>query len=134
MAVKKTDHRPEQQPTRLRLLSHRPLTRLRLLSHQPPTTLKLCFIYCAIFLPFRFYGTECPHMNGAGLNLPGKTQVIKIFLPLRFYGTECPHMNDTECPHMNDTGLNLPGKTQVIKIDRTSILNNDSIVACGFLG
>ena len=65
-------------------------------------------------------------MNGAGLNLPGKTQVIKIFLPLRFYGTECPHMNGA--------GLNLLGKTQVIKIDRTSILNNDGMVACGFLG
>ena len=35
---------------------------------------------------------------------------------------------------MNGAGLNLPGKTQVIKIDRTSILNNDSIVARGFLG
>ena len=54
-------------------------------------------------------------MNGAGLNLPSKTQVIKIFLPLRFYGTGCPHMNGA--------GLNLPGKTQVIKIDRTSFLN-----------
>ena len=60
------------------------------------------------------------------LNLPGKTQVIKIFLPLRVYGTECPHMNGV--------GLNLPGKTQIIKIDRTSILNNDGMVACGFLG
>ena len=46
-------------------------------------------------------------MNCAGLNSPGKTQVIKIFLPSRFY--------DTECSHMNGTGLNLPGKTQVIK-------------------
>ena len=35
---------------------------------------------------------------------------------------------------MNGAGLNLPGKTRVIKIDRTSILNNDGIVACGFLG
>ena len=35
---------------------------------------------------------------------------------------------------MNGTGLNLPGKTQVIKIDRTSVLNNDGMVACGFLG
>ena len=35
---------------------------------------------------------------------------------------------------MNDTDLNLPGKTWVIKIDRTSILNNGGIVACGFLG
>ena len=65
-------------------------------------------------------------MNGASLNLPSKTQVIKIFLPLRFYGTECPHMNGT--------GLNLPGKTEVIKIDSTSILNDDGMVACGFLG
>ena len=65
-------------------------------------------------------------MNGAGLNLPGKTQVIKIFLALRFYSTECPQMNGA--------GLNLPCKTQVmIKIDRTSILNNDGMVACGFL-
>ena len=31
-------------------------------------------------------------------------------------------------------GLNLPGETQVNKIERTSILNNDSMVACGFLG
>ena len=37
-------------------------------------------------------------------------------------------------PHMNGAGLNLPGKTRVIKIDRTSILNNDGMVACGFLG
>ena len=35
---------------------------------------------------------------------------------------------------MNGASLNLPGKTQVIKIDRTSILNNDGMVACGFLG
>ena len=37
-------------------------------------------------------------------------------------------------PHMNGAGLNLPGKARVIKIDRTSILNNDGMVACGFLG
>ena len=35
---------------------------------------------------------------------------------------------------MNGAGLNLPGKTRVIKIDRTSILNNDGMVACAFLG
>ena len=35
---------------------------------------------------------------------------------------------------MNGAGLNLPCKTIVIKIDRTSILNNDSMVAHGFLG
>ena len=35
---------------------------------------------------------------------------------------------------MNSAGLNWPGKTQVIKIDRTSVLNNDGMVACGFLG
>ena len=35
---------------------------------------------------------------------------------------------------MNGAGLNLPGKTRVIKIDRTSIFNNDGIVACGSLG
>ena len=35
---------------------------------------------------------------------------------------------------MNGAGLNLPGKTQVIKIDHTSVLNNDGMVACGFLG
>ena len=35
---------------------------------------------------------------------------------------------------MNGADLNLPGKTWVIKIDRTSILNNDGMVACGFLG
>ena len=35
---------------------------------------------------------------------------------------------------MNSAGLNLPGKTQVIKIDRISILNDDGMVACGFLG
>ena len=33
---------------------------------------------------------------------------------------------------MNGADLNLPGETQVIKIDRTSILNNDGMVACGF--
>ena len=33
---------------------------------------------------------------------------------------------------MNGAGLNLPGKTAVIKIDRTSILNNDDMVAFGF--
>ena len=38
----------------------------------------ISFSYCAIFLPLRFYGTECPHTNDTGLNLPGKTQVIKI--------------------------------------------------------
>ena len=37
-------------------------------------------------------------------------------------------------PHMNGADLNLPGKPRVIKIDRTSILNNDGMVACGFLG
>ena len=37
-------------------------------------------------------------------------------------------------PHMNGVDLNLPGKPRVIKIDRTSILNNDGMVACGFLG
>ena len=35
---------------------------------------------------------------------------------------------------MNGAGLNLPGKTHVIKINRTSILNNDGMVVCGFLG
>ena len=35
---------------------------------------------------------------------------------------------------MNGAGLNLPGKTQAIKLDRTSILNNGGIVACGYLG
>ena len=35
---------------------------------------------------------------------------------------------------MNGAGLNLAGKTRIIKIDRTSILNNDGMVACGFLG
>ena len=35
---------------------------------------------------------------------------------------------------MKCAGLNLPGKIHVIKIDRTSILNNDGMVACGFLG
>ena len=35
---------------------------------------------------------------------------------------------------MNGVGLNLPGKIRVIKIDRTSIFNNDSMVAYGFLG
>ena len=80
MVVKKptTNQNNNRPPTRLRLLSHRSPTRLRLLSHRPPTTLQICFIYCAIFLPLRFYGTECPHMNGAGLNLPGKPKVIKI--------------------------------------------------------
>ena len=34
---------------------------------------------------------------------------------------------------MNDVDLNLPGKPRVIKIYRTSILNNDGMVACGFL-
>ena len=35
---------------------------------------------------------------------------------------------------MNGAGLNLLGKTRVIKIVRTSILNNDGMVAYGFLG
>ena len=35
---------------------------------------------------------------------------------------------------MNGANLNLPGKPRVIKIDRTSILNNDGMVAFGFLG
>ena len=35
---------------------------------------------------------------------------------------------------MNGACLNLPGKTRVIKIDRTSTLNNDGMVACGFFG
>ena len=34
---------------------------------------------------------------------------------------------------MNGADLNLPGKPRVIKIGRTSILNNDGMVACGFL-
>ena len=37
-------------------------------------------------------------------------------------------------PHINGANLNLPGKPRVIKIDRTSILNNDGMGACGFLG
>ena len=37
-------------------------------------------------------------------------------------------------PHMNGADLNLPGKPLVFKTDRTSILNNDGMVACGFLG
>ena len=36
-------------------------------------------------------------------------------------------------PHMNGADLNFPGKPRIIKIDRTSILNNDGMVACGFL-
>ena len=35
---------------------------------------------------------------------------------------------------MNGADLNLPGKPRVIKIDCTSVLNNDGMVACGFLG
>ena len=35
---------------------------------------------------------------------------------------------------MNGADLNLPGKPRVIKTDRTSILNNDGMVAFGFLG
>ena len=35
---------------------------------------------------------------------------------------------------MNGADFNLPGKPWVIKIDHTSILNNDGMVACGFLG
>ena len=35
---------------------------------------------------------------------------------------------------MNGADLKLPRKPRVIKIDRTSILNNDGMVACGFLG
>ena len=35
---------------------------------------------------------------------------------------------------MNGADLNLPGKPRIIKIDRTSILNDDCMVACGFLG
>ena len=35
---------------------------------------------------------------------------------------------------MNGAGLNLPGKTRVMKTDSTSILNNDGMVTCGFLG
>ena len=35
---------------------------------------------------------------------------------------------------MNGAGFNLPGKTRVIKIDRTSVLNDDGMAACGFLG
>ena len=35
---------------------------------------------------------------------------------------------------MNDADLNFPGKPRIIKIDRTSILNNDGMVACDFLG
>ena len=34
---------------------------------------------------------------------------------------------------MNGADLNLPGKP-LVKIDRTSILNNDGMVACGVLG
>ena len=35
---------------------------------------------------------------------------------------------------MNGADLNLPDKPWVIKIDHTSILNNDGMVACDFLG
>ena len=34
---------------------------------------------------------------------------------------------------MNGGSLNLQGKTRVIKIDHTSILNDDGMIACGFL-
>ena len=35
---------------------------------------------------------------------------------------------------MNGADLNLPGKPRVIKTDHTSILKNDGMVACSFLG
>ena len=35
---------------------------------------------------------------------------------------------------MNGADFKSPDKPRVIKIDRTSILNNDGMVACGFLG
>ena len=35
---------------------------------------------------------------------------------------------------MNGADLNLPGKSRVVKIHCTLILNNDGMVACGFLG
>ena len=50
---------------------------------------------------------ECPHMNGAGLNFPSSGN-----------GTILPKAREAK---------------RVIKIGRTSILNNEGMVACGFL-
>ena len=87
MAVKKTDHRPEQQPTTSQITVVK-----------PPTTDHIADMLYLLrdFSAIAILWYRVPHMNGAGLNLPGKTRVIKI--------------------------------------DRISILNDDGMVACGFLG
>ena len=89
MAVKKADHRPEQQPTTDQITIVK-----------PPTT----------------------------------DHIANMLHLLRDFSTIAILWYRVSSHDMNGVGLNLPGKTQVIKTDRTSILNNDGMVACGFLG
>ena len=103
MAVKKptTDQKNNRPPTRSRLLSHWPEeqpTTEQITVVKPPTTdhtANMFYLLCD-FSAIAILWYRVPHMNGADLNLPGESRVIKI--------------------------------------GRTSILNNDSMVACGFLG
>ena len=84
-----TDHWSEKPPTTDQWLwknrpptrtttDHRPPTRLRLLNHRPLTTLQICFIYCAIFLPLPFYGTECHEWMVHSLICQVKPGLLKL--------------------------------------------------------
>ena len=69
MAVKKTDLRPEQQPTTNQITVAKPPTT----DHIANMLYLLCDFSAIATLWYRV-----PHMNGADLNLPGKPRVIKI--------------------------------------------------------
>ena len=65
----KTDHRPEQQPTTDQITTVK-----------PPTIDHIANMHYLLrdFSAIAILWYRVPHMNGAGLNLPGKTRVIKI--------------------------------------------------------
>ena len=69
MAVKKPDHRPEQQPTTNQIKVFK-----------PPTTdhIENMLYLLRDFSAFAILWYRVPHMNGADLNLLGKPRVIKI--------------------------------------------------------
>ena len=95
----KTDHQPEQQPTTDQITVVKPPTTDQITVVKPPTTDHTANMLYLLrdFSAIAILWYRVPHMNGADLNLPGKSLVIKIDR-------------------------------------RTSILNNDGMVACGFLG
>ena len=79
MAVKKTDHRPEQQPATDQITVVKPPTT----DHRPPTTDHIANMLYLLrdFSAIAILWYKVLHMNGADLNLPGKPRVIKIDRP-----------------------------------------------------